>query len=109
MHIDGDFSTGKPCKYHCSPSCHPAQVGPKWKYGCLHKAWPQNKADDFVPIVDCSGERKKCEIPLKLLTNMRNGLWCRVSNRKKSIEQYKKEIAEINVFIRREDADVVGE
>lgn len=24
--IDGDFPTGKKCKYHCSPTCHPGQV-----------------------------------------------------------------------------------
>jgi len=61
--IDGDFNTDTPCKYHCSPSCHPAQVGPEWVYGCTHKAWPQNKAGDFVPIVQCDGIQSKCEIP----------------------------------------------
>lgn len=33
FHIDGDFPTGKECEHHCSPSCHPAQVGPEWVYG----------------------------------------------------------------------------
>lgn len=61
--IDGDFKTGKgDCKHHCSPTCHPAQIGPKWKYGCLHPKWPQNKAGDFCPIVDCGGLKEKCEL-----------------------------------------------
>ena len=95
IHIDGDFATDKPCKHHCSPSCHPAQVGSEWKYGCSHKAWPPNRVGDFVPIVNCDGKPKKCEIPLKLLRNMQNGLVRRVSNRKKAIEQYENEIAEM--------------
>ena len=66
--IDGDFPSGKPCKYHCSPTCHPAQIGPEWLYGCLHIAWPQNQARDFVPIVDCEGNIKKCEIERYKLT-----------------------------------------
>lgn len=34
--IDGDFSTGKKCKQHCSPTCHPGQVDENhWHYGCL--------------------------------------------------------------------------
>ncbi len=64
MHIDGDFQTGKDCKHHCSPSCHPMQTGPDWKYGCLHKAWPQNEYGDFCPIVECGGNPKKCEAPV---------------------------------------------
>lgn len=93
--IDGDFKTDSPCKYHCSPSCHPAQVCPDWKYGCTHKAWPPNRNGDFVPIVNCDGNSEKCEIPLKLLRNMRNGLVRRILNRKKAIEQYENEMAEI--------------
>lgn len=56
IYIDGDFpSKIGNCKYHCSPSCHPAQTGPDWKYGCLHIAWPQNKHGDFCPMVKCAG------------------------------------------------------
>ena len=61
--IDGDFATGRECKHHCSPTCHPLQVGPKWLYGCLHPHWPQNKAGDFCPVVKCGGRVAKCELP----------------------------------------------
>ena len=63
MFIDGDFPTNKKCKYHCSPSCHPGQTDPdKWHYGCLHKAWPANKYNDFCPLVECDGKTTKCEL-----------------------------------------------
>lgn len=61
--IDGDFPSRKgDCPYHCSPTCHPAQIGPDWEYGCTHKAWPANRYGDFVPIVFCGGEKSKCEL-----------------------------------------------
>ena len=63
LFIDGDFPTNKECKYHCSPTCHPGQIGPEWKYGCLHPSWPQNKEGDFCPFVECGGHKSKCEIP----------------------------------------------
>ena len=69
IHIDGDFPTGKACEHHCSPSCHPAQVGPDWKYGCLHPAWPQNQERDFCAIVTCGGDPAKCEVPKECLAN----------------------------------------
>ena len=62
MFIDGDFSTGKECEYHCSPTCHPGQVGPEWRYGCLHPGFPANKMGGFCPLVDCGGEYAKCEL-----------------------------------------------
>ena len=62
--LDGDFPSGKgDCRFHCSSTCHPVQIGPKWKYGCLHPAWPQNQAGDFCPIVKCAGKTSKCELP----------------------------------------------
>ena len=65
--LDGDFpSEMGDCKHHCSPTCHPAQIGPEWQYGCLHPAWPQNQARDFCPMVKCEGQESKCEIPAKL-------------------------------------------
>jgi len=100
--IDGDFATDTPCKYHCSPSCHPAQIGPEWQYGCTHKAWPQNRAGDFVPIVHCDGAVSKCEIPIKLFKNRLNGLHRRVINRQIAIRKYQKEIAEMEQLMRRE-------
>ncbi len=61
--IDGDFSTNKGCKHHCSPTCHPGQTDEnKWHYGCRHPAWPQNQAKDFVPFVECDGDNRKCEV-----------------------------------------------
>ena len=61
--IDGDFPTGKRCKYHCSPTCHPAQVGPDWLYGCLHPELEETKSGDFCPIVNCGGNPEKCDFP----------------------------------------------
>jgi hypothetical protein len=90
--IDGDFDSGKGnCKYHCSPTCHPAQVGSDWKYGCRHPAWPQNKYGDFVPIVECGGNRKKCEANFKYFII---GLKRRKNNLEKKLELIKEEIAE---------------
>ena len=63
LFIDGNFPTNKECKYHCSPTCHPGQIGPEWKYGCLHPSWSQNKEGDFCPFVECGGHKSKCEIP----------------------------------------------
>lgn len=63
VHIDGYFPTEAQCRYHCSPTCHPLQVGPKWVYGCNHPSWPQNKDGDFCPIVDCGGKIARCELP----------------------------------------------
>ena len=63
MFIDGDFPTGKNCEYHCSPTCHPGQIDEnEWHYGCTHPAWPANQARDFVPFVECGGDRRKCDL-----------------------------------------------
>ncbi len=61
IYLDGDFSTGKECKHHCSPTCHPAQTGPDWKYGCLYPDHPLNKTGAFCPIVVCGGNKKNCD------------------------------------------------
>jgi len=103
--IDGDFSTATPCKYHCSPTCHPAQVGQEWVYGCRHDAWPQNRAGDFVPIVSCGGIISKCEIPVKLLRNRINGLRRRVINRQIAIREYLGEIEEMEQLERSVNGD----
>ncbi len=73
--IDGDFPSAKgDCEFHCSPSCHPAQIDPdEWHYGCTHRAWTQNRAGDFCPIVECKGVKAKCEIPPKFLRRMAGG------------------------------------
>jgi len=61
--IDGDFKTNMGnCKYHCSPTCYPGQIGPEWHYGCTHKAWPENKYGDFVPFVKCEGKKENCDL-----------------------------------------------
>lgn len=100
--IDGDFVKEAECRYYCSPSCHPAQIGPEWVYGCTHKAWPQNKAGDFVPIVECEGRIKKCKIPKKLLINMRRGLTTKVGNARKKISKWNEQIDEINTYLLKE-------
>ena len=78
--IDGDFPTDTPCSFHCSPTCHPAQVGPVWLYGCTHWVWPQNRAGDFVPIVNCDGIPGRCEIPKKVISRAIDGQKRRLSN-----------------------------
>ena len=84
--IDGDFRSGQgDCRYHCSPSVHPMQIGPEWVYGCTHKAWPANKHGDFCPIVDCSGVKTNCDLPAKLLGNYKRGLKVRIKNAEKKI------------------------
>lgn len=98
MYLDGDFPTDTPCKFHCSPTCHPCQTGPEWVYGCTHPAWPQNIVHDFVPIVDCGGNIEKCKIPQKLIKRMINGLKRRIANREKKIEEFKAQIEEIEKF-----------
>lgn len=60
--IDGDFSTGKECKYHCAPTCHPFNIGPEPFFACKHPSWPENIYGDFAPGVSCNGEWDKCEI-----------------------------------------------
>lgn len=95
--LDGDFDSKKgDCKHHCSPTCHPAQIGPEWVYGCRHPAWPQNKAGDFVPIVDCDGEKSKCELKkTKFLKRFETGLQRRIKNAEKKIQEYRKIIDEM--------------
>ena len=95
--LDDDFATDKACKYHCSPSCHPAQVGPDWRYGCTHMAWPQNRNYDFVPIVDCDGEGEKCELKngTKYLSRFQQGRRVRIANALRKIEKWRQELEEI--------------
>ena len=67
IYIERDIKTKSECGFLCFPTCHPAQTGPEMVYGCLHKAWPQNRRHDFPPIVECGGKKEDCEIPLKML------------------------------------------
>ena len=91
LHIDGDFPTGKECEHHCSPSCHPAQVGPELVYGCTHPAWPQNRAGDFVPIVDCGGVPSKCDLckQTKHIGRYIGGMKRRVSSAEAKADKYR--------------------
>lgn len=99
LFLDGNFQSGKKCNYHCSPTCHPLQVGPDLKYGCHHPAWPANKHGDFVPIVACDGSIEKCEVPEKSLKWQRIGLLRRVENAQKKIDSYKRQIGEIDFLL----------
>lgn len=88
--IDGDFKSNKGnCQHHCSPTCHPAQVGPDWLYGCTHKAWPQNRARDFVPIVDCNGEVENCNISLSTIGRS-------IGGKKRSIASIQRKLGRLN-------------
>jgi len=84
----GDFLTGAPCPSYCSPSCHPAQVGPEWVYGCLHRAWPQNPYD-FCPIVGCGGKPEKCEIPEELWKKFRKHTFLPTRTKEKIYRLYR--------------------
>jgi len=97
--IDGDFSTENECKYHCSPSCHPAQVGPEWLYGCTHYAWPQNRMGDFCPIVNCNGKYTKCEIPAKFLKAFIRGQNARIKNAKAKVQKAENELMELGLLL----------
>ena len=101
--IDGDFKTGMgDCKYHCSPSCHPGQCDPdKWHYGCLHKAWPSNRIDDFCPLVECGGEKAKCELKTyKYAYLYKRGKTNSLNYTRKKLERLEKEIQEFNELMR---------
>jgi hypothetical protein len=96
--IDGDFKTGMGnCPYHCSPTCHPGQIDPdRWRYGCTHKAWPQNKEHDFVPLVECGGDKSKCEmIGQRFLANYKRGKSCSLTYAKRKVDRLEKELKEI--------------
>lgn len=98
LFIDGDFPSGKGnCQYHCSPTCHPGQIGPEWQYGCTHKAWPQNKYNDFVPLVQCDGELTKCELKTKSFAyRYKKGKALSLKYAKAKVERLEKEIEEYN-------------
>lgn len=71
--VEGDFDVeGAECPYFCSPTCHPAQTGPKWKYGCSNEKHPRHDPRGFVPIVQCEGNLSKCEL-LSLRNNSVEG------------------------------------
>ena len=72
--IDGDFHVkGSKCEHYCSPTCHPGQLGPDWKYGCLYYAgWPGYEKGDWCPFVGCGGDPEKCEAPRRVKENGRN-------------------------------------
>jgi hypothetical protein len=102
--IDGDFKTGMGgCKFHCSPTCHPGQIGPEWHYGCTYKAWPQNKYGDFVPFVECNGSISKCElrgkIYKKFIGRFRQGKSNSLNHTKAKVKRLEDEINELNKLI----------
>jgi hypothetical protein len=106
MIFDGDFPTGKGCKYHCSPTCHPGQIDEnEWHYGCLHKAWPQNRMGDFCPFVKCDGETGKCEIPIKRLKNMIGGKKRSITFAYKKVLVTETELRELEDLMRRRFTD----
>lgn len=103
--IDGDFKTDMgDCEFHCFPTCHPGQIGPEWHYGCTHKAWPQNKYGDFVPFVDCGGEKSKCELKLpkfkKFIGRFKQGKSLSLRYAKEKVTRLEKEIAIIKELIK---------
>lgn len=97
--IDGDFKSelGN-CEHHCSPTCHPLQVGPDWVYGCLHMTWPMNKHGDHCPIVRCGGEKSKCDLKgyMPIVGRYKGGLKRRIKNAEAKVGKFKKMLDEIN-------------
>ena len=63
LSLDGDFRVpGTDCRYYCSPTCHPCQVGPEWQYGCSYYKHPRHVPNDWVPLgVQCGGNLSQCE------------------------------------------------
>ena len=100
-HIDGDFISGKGnCEYHCRPSCHPGQTGKKIRYGCTHPAWPSNRFNDFVPLVECGGKTGKCELKdHKFAKWYRRGLAQRLKNAQAKVAKLDAELAEIDKLL----------
>ncbi len=97
--INGDYRSALGnCEHHCSPTCHPAQIGPVWVYGCLHKAWPANRYGDFCPIVNCNGEKSKCDLKgyKPILGRYIGGLKRRLKNAEAKVDKFKKMLDEIN-------------
>ena len=66
-----------------------------WKYGCTHKAWPQNRFGDLVPIVQCGGDVGKCQIEPKRIKNMINGKRRKIANAMRKIVVIRHEIIEL--------------
>lgn len=95
---------GEKCKYYCSPSCHPDQVGPEWVYGCTHEAWPQNRYGDFCPIVKCGGDPRKCSIPPKFLNRMIKGRELRIRNAIGKTCEWGADITEFQTLLGRESS-----
>jgi len=100
IYIDGDFPVrDSECKHYCSPTCHPAQIGPTWVYGCTHEAWPQNRHRDFCPIVECEGKISKCGIPKKFIQRMINGRKQRIKNAYGKARKCLKDIKELKKLL----------
>jgi hypothetical protein len=96
--IDEDFKSGLgDCKFHCFPTCHPAQIGPDAIYGCLHKAWPANRNGDFVPIVNCGGHKDHCDLLMagRLLSRYRGGLTRRIKTMECKLNVLKEEMQQV--------------
>ena len=79
--IERDIKSKSECGFLREPTCHPAQTGPETVYGCSHKAWPQNRANDFLPIVECGGKKEDCEITLKMLKRAMVGVKSGITQR----------------------------
>ena len=104
--FDGDFKTSKTgkCEFHCWPSCHPAQIGPRDVFGCTHRAWPMNRYGDFVPIVDCGGDILICEFKTnkggkKWAGHWKSGLTRRLNFARQKLINIEKEFTEFHKLI----------
>lgn len=99
--IDADHDSDKGnCRHHCSPSCHPEQTGHDWKYACRHPAWPQNRAKDFPPIVDCNGKKNKCELVGKrFIGRYVGGLKRRINNADNKTIRFRHELSEMRELL----------
>ena len=101
--VEGDFPTGKQCKYHCCPSCHPAQIGPETVYGCTSKAWTINREGDFCPIVQCGGNPDKCTLKdkrfNKMIGNYKSGLTRSLNTATEKVKRLKKELGELKELL----------
>ena len=98
--IERDIRTNKGCRWHCCPTCHPAQTGPRWVYGCLHPAFSSNREGDFCPIVQCGGNPAKCVLKKddfkKMIGYYKSGLTRSLNAANEKVAKLQSELNDLN-------------
>jgi len=94
LHVELDVLVkGAECPKYRQPSCHPLNVGDGDIFVCKHRAWPQNRARDFSPVVECGGSFKRCEVVTsKAWRHYKSGLTQRRNNAHKRLNRIENEL-----------------